>query len=210
MGMGYQDLSPQQKAAYEADLARIGLTVKDVDQAPIVTSGGGHRVGGQNESSGGTQNRLIVNQIADLKKIVGVPDADYQNGARSDQGFDYPPPLPADRGQLHTQCANLCELNEKLSSDEHKNIVKAGEQFLLGNSAKVASYEPILNATRFPTEMAVSAAGSITVTAGNPLVFQGTAPIAAVYTSITIEPGGQIIVEAPTTLCTQSFTVLPG
>lgn len=204
MNLTYDMMTPEQKRSYEAQLAAVGLTVADVDPTPISTRNQGHLM----RTANGTQfvgfkKMLEVTSIAELKKIAGYPDSNYLSGAWADQSH-YPAALPANRANLHLKCNSMADLHAELTDDERMTIRQAARAYVIGNSQKVQHFEPLINAAMFPVALAVSASGPLTISPGDPLVID--TPVIKTLTSITVEPGGQIIVRADCTLNCQAFT----
>lgn len=219
-----QDLSPEQRSAFEASLARFGLgtdalthqtartselrgfqaaaagmMAAEAAPAPVVFSS-------DPEQSHVPPTIVQVNDIAQLKQMAGVPDEHYDAGMYTDRTIDYPEPLPEPTAQLLTSAQNKCDLEYNLTDDHFEDVRRAAQAYMQGQSAKVASYEPMINALMFPTQLAVFSGESLVV--DTPVVVSGSAPVSWNYGTITVvEPHGQIIVQTEFNINTQNFIV---
>jgi len=195
MDQNGQTLSPAQQQAFEARLDRFGLS-RDTLSAPSIRTGdrpGGFILSSDPERSHLPPTMILVRDVAHLKALTGIPDEEYESGRLSDQEISYPAP-PGGQGQLP-------------DADTLRAAVAA---YVQGNSAKVKDYEPLINELRMPMTIGVFAAHDVVVSASNPLIFFPGDPTSLVCTSITVEPGGQIIVQETVKLYAQQFTVLDG
>jgi hypothetical protein len=144
--------------------------------------------------------------VAHLKELSGIPDAHYASRKLSDRAFDYPAALDERRARIVAESKNQCDLEYRLNADELSDVHKAARAYVLGHSEKVQSHEEVINAMLFPTRVAVFAGDGIVVTKDNPLIITGSQPVVLNYSSITVEDGGQIIVQVTAQINAQTFT----
>lgn len=149
-----------------------------------------------------------VKDIADMKQLGGVPDYHYTDEKLSDSHIDYPPPPPkAALVACEAHAGDVCRLQDALDPETLGNVARAARAYLTGNSAKVKDWEPVINAMQFPVSGTVINAGDVVVSPGNPLRIDGPGPVAYNAKSITVEPGGQILVSTEVTFNVGVFTV---
>lgn len=141
---------------------------------------------------------ITIHSVQDLKDLAGFSDELYTE-AEFDELLEAPPDYSKlSRVQRQPQSPEMCD---------------ALEEYVWGNSSRVASYTDALNASRFPMQVAVYTGDDVTVTPANPLVIKGDGhgtPVSVVYKTITIEPGGQIIWEAAAGKLTASEMLFGG
>jgi len=202
-----KDLSAEQKAAYEATLAKYGINSNQV--AKTVNTGdypSGLDVGLEQNCT----KKVPISDIDELNEKMGFPCEHYTNGKADDSDIEYP--------QEFEQC-KISKLNSKaddfrtqLCKEDHNTLSKALSCCLHGNSQKMAKYKPAINAAFFkePVIMAVHAAQDITISKDHPLVVKSKGGKTAhlIYGTVTIEPGGYILAEVPFTITSQVVTVL--
>ncbi|HWF52537.1 MAG TPA: hypothetical protein VG294_17985 [Solirubrobacteraceae bacterium] len=135
---------------------------------------------------------LSVDTVDDLKRLAGVADADYDAGLVPTHR-ESPPPWSEARNS---------HAREDLSVEENAQIRQALIAHVYGHSETVASYKAVLNSHFFPMEAAVFAVLDVTVDPGHPLVLKGNNH-AYDFGTVTIKPGGQIIIEADATMTCQ-------
>ncbi len=128
---------------------------------------------------------IIVENVAELKRIGGIPDARY------DEGWEHgiTMPQPPTKATLATQ------------NPYHPDVCAALRVFMYGDSRTVAAYEDLINELRFPMAVANFVAQDVIVTKDSPLVFRDDEglgnPISVTFKKVTVYAGGQIIWEAP-------------
>ncbi len=206
MGKALNGLSEVQKASFRAAITRLGLSADHLTHDDtLVTGPGPTHLSGDPKESKLTPTLIPVRSIAEIKKLGGIPDESYTSGKLSDRAIHYPAEFPQSRHHLVRSAANVCDLQDQLSPEEHAAINSAAAAYVQGNSQKVKSYEPILNALFFPAHVAAFVGDSITVTAGNPLIIGGSVPVVLNYAKVTVDPGGQIICNVQTTWNVQVF-----
>lgn len=149
-----------------------------------------------------------VKDIAEMKYLGGVPDYHYTQEKLGDSHIDYPPPPPkAALAAVQAHAGDVCKLQDALDPDTLAMVPRASRAYLTGNSHKVKDWEPIINALAFPQDGTVVNAGDVVVAAGNPLVINGPGPVAYNANSITVEPGGQILVNTEVTFNVGVFNI---
>jgi hypothetical protein len=210
MGQEFDSLNEDQRNAFRGQLKKLGLEADALSHEGELVTGatpGPTIFSGDPEESHVPPTLITVNSIAELKALQGVPNEHYSTQGISDAAVDYPDELPQPRMKLAETASDICALQDSLQPEEHAQIVKAAQAYMLGDSEKVASYEPLINAAMFPLEVAVISGESIVVSPGKPLIFKGPKPLTVNYATITVEPGGQIIIETDVNLTTQRFEV---
>lgn len=205
MGRGFDGLSEYQQASFRANVARLGLTPDSMVHEPFTTGPGAAILSSDAKQSKLAPTLIPVRNIAELKTLAGIPDEHYTSGKVSDKAIYYPPPLDEARLSLAVTAVDLCDLQRQLSAEEHEQVRCASEAYMQGRSDKVKGYEPLINALYFPSQIAAFNTDSIVVTAGNPLILSGPNPVAINAASITVEAGGQIIVETHVSIAAQKF-----
>jgi hypothetical protein len=204
-----QTLTPEQQQAFHAQLARVGMSPDSLSARSIRTADrpGGFVLSGDPEQSHLPPTMIEVRDLAHLKELAGVPDEHYTSGQRSDKAIPYPAPLSAQAAGLLQSAQDKCELEFHLQPADYENVRMAAEAYVHGNSAKVQGYEALINTLHMPTQMAAFAATEIIVSPGSPLILGPGTTTSLNCASITVEPGGQIIVQTNASITTQQFTV---
>ncbi|HLO76845.1 MAG TPA: hypothetical protein VK196_10375 [Magnetospirillum sp.] len=194
-------------------LKTLGLTPADLhgksyDTARLGRTGKGLFVGHPDGGVDIPGHVRTVNSVAEMKVLGGIPDFHFTEDGLSDNYVDYPPPPPP-RAQaaLAETSDDICALSLSLGAEVCNLISKATTAFLLGNSAKVAEWEPIINAMSFPLKGTVINADTIVVQPGEPLVISGPGPVQVNANTIQVLPGGQIIVQTEVTFNVNNFIV---
>jgi hypothetical protein len=118
----------------------------------------------------------------------------------------YPQAPTPERLARLAKCMNTCDLDYHMTDEEKGLAQSAAEAYMMGNSKKLAAWEPLLNAMFFPSQMTVFAGGDIVVAANSQLVIDAQNPTLTA-TSITVEYTGQIVVQTNgAQITTQIFT----
>ncbi|MEM7641172.1 MAG: hypothetical protein AAF366_01430 [Pseudomonadota bacterium] len=152
------------------------------------------------------------NSIKELKGLIGTPDSAFSEGKMSDRFIDYPTAPPPDRISLLAKAKDACDFDWQASPDEFHGAHKAAESYIMGNSAKVAAWEPMLNARFGVGRLAVFAAKNVVIGKDEKFVVKPDpndplAPVKLNFQSVTVEEGGQFVIEAKVDLSTLTFTV---
>ena len=199
--------SPQEKFA--TVLAKFGLSADSLTAQSIRTGDrpGGFVLSSDPEASHLPPTMVQVRDIAHLKELGGTPDSHYTSGTYSDKAIRYPAPLSDATRQLLQSAKDKCELEFHLKGESYADIATAAQAYVHGNSEKVKDYEPVINALHFPSQVAVFAVNDVVVQAGSPLVFAPGDPSTLSCSSLTVEPGGQVIVQENVTINSQQTTV---
>ncbi|WP_176692926.1 collagen-like protein [Photorhabdus luminescens] len=125
---------------------------------------------------------FTVQTIQELKALNGVPDSQYKSG-KMESHHPLPEPFSAER------LANV--------SGDHIDLRKAFNAYIYGDSELVKDYEEMLNAKRFPMQVALYSGDEITISKDHPLIIRDKdhrgEPVVLVYNQITIEPEGKVI-----------------
>ncbi len=199
-------LTDQQRANFASFNQRLGLApdelihdtteqhaqLKAVNDGPVIIS--------SNPGESHIPVKIVpVGSIAELNKMVGLPD----NGDDSD--VHYPDPLPEHQTSLLQTANSRAELFAGLDDSTFETVKKAATAFLMGNSARLADHEPMINAMMFPGQVALATGSDLNIPAGQTYVIQGNDPVVLNYGRITVGTGAQIKVLTDTTLSTQIF-----
>lgn len=183
--MPFSDLTDSQQTAFRARLAQAGIDPGDV--AAYVgpdTHPGQLRASLDPAESTIRPHLLQVHDVDELKELAGIPDAHYENGLMQEH-HRIPEEWPQDRGEVTLQ---------SLTAPERNAIHQAHLVWLYGNSARVATYKDVINATEYPRTIPVFAAEELVITASNsPFVI--TTESGHVYGLVTIYAGGSILFE---------------
>jgi hypothetical protein len=196
------ELTPEQLAHFEKALANIGLS-RDQIPAVVRTSDypGGLLLHADPDQSHLPPTLIEVKDIAELNARFGVPDAHYQVRNLSDAFVDYPPPPHPQALAAVAACGgDRCKLLADMEPEHLEQTRQAMRVYLMGDSAKVQDHEPAINAAFFPLVGAAFGAERIVVDKDHPLIIDSTDHqqlVTLSYGSITIQPGGQIIVKTP-------------
>jgi hypothetical protein len=213
-----QELSYEQLTGFRTTVERLQLSIDVLTPRPVRTSEllAGHpaaRALGEVVFSSDPEDSHVpptlvqVSSIAQLKRMVGVPDEHYEAGMYSDRAIDYPDPLPRAVAELVDTARNKCDLEYRLSDEHFEHVRRAAHAYMHGHSDRVRSYEPMIDALMFPTQVAVFAGVELVI--DTRVVVSGSAPVTWNYGSITVEEPGKIVVMTEFNVIAQSFTVIP-
>jgi hypothetical protein len=192
------DLTPEQQQAFDDRLKELGLSPADV-VASLNTGdspGPTYLSNDPSHDSAVPPQPITVDHVDDLKRLAGIPNEDYDSGA-IEHHHDAPPEWPQEKND---------HAPEDLEPHERDQVRQALVTHVYGHSDRVASYATVLNNHFFPMEAAAYAVANVTVTPDNPLIISGN-NAAANFGTVTIEPGGQIIVETDCTVTCQQMVV---
>lgn len=205
----FNDLTPEQQAAFWADVKRWGLEESDV-QAESNTGQIGSKacISSLAAETNVKTKPFTLTSVEHMKEMVGIPDELFASGKMRDRLVSYPEDLPAARLQLVAQAPNHCALKDSLTEDEHDVVKQAWQAYLVGNSSKISSaMVNMINAVHFPAVVAVAAVQNITVKANTVYTFgsPGAAMQVIPIGVLNIEAGGSIAFASPCTLqCQQT------
>jgi len=147
---------------------------------------------------------IKLNGITDQKRFGGIPDELFKNGS-FEEHYEPPPPFSEKDSIIDLTAA----VNEGRNLELRKRICQAYTAYLFGNSEKVSSYKEIINSVHFPCYVAVFAGQEIFIKKGHPLVIKAkkeVEPVVLVFNTIRIEPGGEIVCQADTTIFCQTLS----
>lgn len=128
----------------------------------------------------------FIRRIGDLKAIIGNGSAPAENKLK---------PWPAER--------DAAELDE-LCVCEEAQIYRALQAYLLGGQ-DAESYMNMIKKRYFPMRVGVFAAEELVIDPDHPLIIQGHDPVILNFSLVTLQPGGQIIAEAPVIMTVDKF-----
>lgn len=210
MGQEFDALNDDQKEAFKNQLTRRGLAAGALSHEGTLVTGatpGPTILSGDPAESHVPPTLMTVNSIAELKALHGVPNEHYSARGITDAAIDYPDEMPQQRMMLADTAPDVCALRDSLQPEEHDQLRKAAQAYVLGDSEKVAAFEPMINAAMFPLEVATICGEAIVVSPNSPLILKGPTALSVCYGSITVEPGGQIIILTQVDMTTQRFEV---
>src|SRR5215211_2003805 len=179
MPTGFAALTEAQKTGFRKQMARLSLDENVRSVAGVLDTGrrAGPTVLSTNPAESDVPPTLIpVATIADFKRLCGVPDADYTERMFSERTIRYPPELLGGRASVLGRIADVVELTQSMTVEELQNLHLAAEAYVLGNAARVMSYEPLLNAFFYPGHVAAFVFDEVLIQAGSPLVLKSPNP----------------------------------
>jgi hypothetical protein len=211
---GFAELSESDRKIYENTLARFGLTPDQMHRSGVISTDdyGGNLVLSADPATSDIEPLMVpYHSLAGLKAMIGRPDSDYTHGPFSDRLFQYPAPLDPDRAHTLMNTQNACDFDYQATAEEMGRMKRAAECYVMGNSQKLQAFEAILN-QRFGTgSIAVLSLDVLVVKAGQTVTFKPDPNdpgkiLCPNFTSVTVDNGGQIIVETQIQMTTISFT----
>lgn len=183
--MPLSDLTPEQREAFRARLALVGIdpdTVverigPDTHQGPVILSA-------DPDQSAIRPHMFALQDVDQMKELAGNKNEHYENGLMVEH-HTVPEPWPAEWN----------DLTDEAMGPEHRNAIHhAHLVYLYGHSGRVSSYRDIINSTEYPRVVPIFAAVDLTITAANsPYVI--TSESGHVYGTVTIYKGGSIQIE---------------
>lgn len=209
----FNDLTPDQQAAFWADVKRWGLEESDVPAESNTGLLGSNASISSLPDSNVQTKPFTLTSVEHMKEMVGIPDELFASGKMRDRMVSYPEDLPADRMQLVGQAPNYCALKDSLTEAEHDVVTQAWLAYLVGDSRKISpGMVSLINAVHFPAIVAVAAVQNITVAANTVYTFgsPGAAMQVIPIGILTIEEGGSIAFASPCTLQCQSTSAAAG
>lgn len=194
MSKTFKDLTDQQRKNYHAVLQQVGIdpgsvTKKLVVDKPMTL----HRDPSRSHVKAHT---ILVNSVAHMKELGGVPDTRFTKEKLPDAHIHYPKALPAARQRLLAQAGDADTLHAALQPDERQAIDDAVRAYVLGNSTKVPKeLIELADAANFPMEASVFAADDLEIR--DKYVITGPPnPYKLIAGTITIyKPLGQIVAQ---------------
>lgn len=207
-------LSESDRKTYENTLARFGLTPDQMNRTSLISTAdfGGNLVLSADPAISDIEPLMVpYHSLAELKAMIGRADSDYTDGPYSDRLFQYPAPLDPDRVHALMNTQNECDFDYQATPEEMGRLKRAAECYVMGNSQKLQAFEAILN-QRFGTgSIAVLSVGPLVVKSDERLTYKPdpndpSKILCLNFTTVTVEDGGQIIVETQVHMTTVSFT----
>jgi hypothetical protein len=179
---------------FSQTLQRLGLTDADVSKGTLSTgdkTGPVYLSARPEFESALPAKKIVLKDLAQLLSVVST--------AGSGENLAIPEPWPASKAGMKAQ---------DLTEADDQQLYAALRACLAGRQNEVQSYTDMLNERYFPMTMNAFTAEDIVVTADNPLIIspQGHDPVSVTCNTLTLEPGGQIICEAPVILTCNTFT----
>lgn len=133
---------------------------------------------------------LKTSCLDELKSWVGVPDEHYDSGD-VEHHLSVPSAEPA---SLAAKDVN------GLTAEQRETLVEGATAYVWGHSKKAAHWKSQVENFFAPFSVPVFALDNITVTAEHPWIIEGTPPQVINVGTITVEPGGEIIVKTSATI----------
>jgi hypothetical protein len=199
----FNDLTDDQKKNFHAQVTALGLSPQDV-AGHVVADGKPGAHPGAARSPIRTRS-LTVQNLAHFKQLGGIPDERYQVKGHSDAHIAYPPPIPESRLRLLKAAGVRDSLQRALTPEEHGKVGAAVHAFVNGDSSKVPDHlVELAEAQQFPIEAAAGGAQDLTIS--GPFTIQGPGPVALVFGTITIKPGGYIVCQCDAKISAQVIT----
>lgn len=199
MGRAIDQLDGRQKRFFDEALARFGLSMNDVHHDDIVV-GAGNRPTYWNGSPGDdcpfSPKVLRTHDLDEAKRWIGIPDEKFR---REDM-----PRLEALPGRPWWNAARTNFAT--LSTADQNDLVRAAKAYVWGDSSEVADYKTAIEEFLGPFHVQVFAVDNITVTPSQPWIINSSSPSVINVGTVTIEPGGQIIVTAVVTVNASQVT----
>ena len=180
----FDALSKTQKDAFNSRVQQLGFDPKAIAGSHIVTKGSGLEIHGSVPEFASNVKYKTFTSIGEVKRLLGVPDATFKNGT-SDSHIKYLP-VPSYAAKSDVTLAGLTE-------EERNDLENATYAYLFGDSDKVKGWTDTINRLMLPRELSFVAAESVTVTPSSPLYITNPS---YTFGTVTIEPGGQIIVKS--------------
>ncbi|MCD1257845.1 hypothetical protein B5M42_003185 [Paenibacillus athensensis] len=179
---------------YNQTLQQLGLSEAEVHKGTLRTgdmNGPCYLSSNSRYASAIAAKSIVIQSVADLQAIVGG----LGNG---NLNTEVPQPWPETKSGLSAE-----DFNEA----DDRSVYAALRAMLGGRAAEVQSYADAVNQRYFPMRANVYAVENIVVTKDNPLIIEpdGHDPVPVVCDTLTLEPGGQIICNAPVIMTVNTF-----
>lgn len=197
MANSFSSLPPDQVNNFNIHLKTLGLDPSAV-HATLTTANGPLVLSSDEGRSRVRGTRVAVNDLDELKRLAGIPDEAFDRGRTEVQRSLAAPP-DVSRARLS---------RAELDDQERQQLREGLLAYVFGRSTRVAAYKPAVEAHFFPLQVTLFAAQDVTVTPGNPLIITGQQPVGVNFGTVTVERGGQIIVETDATITIQSLVIL--
>lgn len=140
---------------------------------------------------------IAVGSIAELNRMAGAPD----DG--DDAHVQYPPAPPLTLKALAGAQTSEAALSGDMDGTMLHQVRMAATAYLMGNPAKVADYEHLINSVMFPGKVAAFVYENLSIPAGGTLTLQGPGRIMLICGKITVGENGQIVILSDAHISTQ-------
>lgn len=207
--MSYNDLTPEQKKNYEADLSQAGIDRGSVPKQVKIDSEHHHH---RDAAKVGMKiHKVMLCDLQHMKDLGGVPDTRYKKEKQSDSFITYPKELKAERARVLAAANDRDSLHAAIEPQEREALNDAMRAFVLGDSTKVPKdLVQLANKMSFPMEATIGAADDLIIT--DKYVISGKSPQELIAGKITIvKPNGQIVADGiDLTIKAQQIVVVGG
>ena len=195
----FDTLSQEQKDAFNSRLKQQGFDPTALAGGHILTSGDGCRIHDADPQYAKYVKYKTISSIDEVKQVLGVPNAAFAKSGSDDhlKSKYLPPPPYAGKSDVTLSA---------LTPEEENDLDEVTYAYLFGNSDKVAGWADVINRLKLPRELGFVAAESVTVKPGSPLYI--TYP-SYTFGVMTIEPGGQVIVQSDSSVSIQRLVKGP-
>lgn len=199
-------LTDEQRAAFEANNALIGLGPADFTPTPPQQRRGlappSRQVMSHDPAESDFTPHLVeVGSIADLRRIAGFPE-EHVGGADEPH---YPDPPSAQELQLVNSNSLTSQKFQTDDEDLQQRIMQAANAYVMGDPEKVKEYEPLINAAMFPGQLAAFTGDTLEIPANTVRVIGGDNPVFLNFGQIIVGEGATISIETYATINTQIF-----
>lgn len=196
MSHSFSSLSPDQVNNFNTHLKTLGLDPSAV-HATLTTANEPLVLSSDEGKSTVQGTRVTVNDLDELKRLAGIPDEAFDKSL-TEVHRSLGAPLDLSRARLS---------RAELDDQERQQLRDALVAYVFGRSTRVAAHKPSVEAHLFPLDVTLFAANDVVVTPGNPLIINGQLPVGTTFGTVTVEPGGQVIIETDATITIQSLVV---
>lgn len=200
-------LSPEQREAFAKINALLGL---GPDECTYRIQEGAQPqkliLSSEPEHSNVPPYFVPIGSIAELRKVAGYEDIHPKTGYREADEIHYPESLSESHKALLDSQPN--GMKPIVSPELKRMIEKAAIAFVMLDPERVREYEPLINAVMFPGKVAAFVAEDLEVQTGQTVELTGNSGTVFNYGTVTVHPGGSIIVAVDCTFNCQIFTQL--
>lgn len=141
---------------------------------------------------------ITVSDIAQMKMLVGTD-------LNSDKFVVYPEPYGSDDQKILDYLKDHKNIDDLLTKSVSDNLDVAYAAYLNGDASKVSAYVNLLNALKFPLNIAFYAS-SDAIALQQPLMVSGPDPVVLNSAGLTFSKQGTIKAETEFTLCCDSMS----
>jgi hypothetical protein len=169
----------------EKQMHRYGLSMDDV--CKCAGYDGPTRIGSSGAGVGITPAKVLqTSDLDEMKNWTGNDDALYACGKLTGG-----PEAPA-----HDPKDFQADSVDDLSDEQRNKLIKGAEAYVWGDSTKAKDWKPTVEKYFAPFSVPVSAVENITVTPSNPWIIDNPPGSVINVGTVTVEPGGQIIIKS--------------